>query len=51
MKHIESLTTAPRAPMPAPARTLLEWAQKGVVLNSFVNALAQLADVKVTLED
>jgi len=30
---------------------LLEWTQKGLILNSFAVAVSTLADVKVTLEE
>ncbi|MCX5772483.1 MAG: hypothetical protein NTZ09_19720 [Candidatus Hydrogenedentes bacterium] len=48
MKHMRCLG---KVGLPGGARTLLEWTQKGVVFNSFADALSTLADVKVTLEE
>lgn len=43
MSHIKPLGNVR---FPAGARTLLEWTQKGVIVNSFVDALATLAGIK-----
>jgi len=37
--------------LPAGARILLEWTQKGVIVTAFTDAVSTLADVKVTLEE
>lgn len=48
MKHARSLG---KVGLPGAAETLLEWTQKGVILNSFADALSTLAEVKVTIEE
>ncbi len=43
MKHIHVMG---KHMLPLRGETLLEWAQKGTILNSFANALATLAGIK-----
>ncbi len=42
MKHVRGLG---KVELPGKAATLLEWTQKGVILNSFADALATLTGI------